>query len=452
MDARPSILFIIADDASWCHFRAYGEKAVQTPHFDSVAREGALFQHAYCASPSCTPSRGAILTGQHIWRLGEGGNLWSFWPNTAPIYTDLLATTGYKIGLTGKGWSPGDFTKYGRKDNPAGPPFANFDAFLATLPPDTPFCFWFGSQNPHRTYKKGSGLARGKKLESVTVPPFLPDTPEVRSDLLDYLSEIEDFDAELGRLLAALERTGRAQNTLVVVTSDNGFPFPHGKTNLYDAGTRMPLAMRWPGHIKPGTVSDALVSHTDFAPTFLEAAGIKIPDTVTGQSLLSLLTSPQPLPASRRGSNRDVVYFGRERHFVKARMGNAGYPVRAVRTRDFLYIHNLAPDRWPAGDPPLFSDIDQADSINGSPSKQAVVEGSDRRFAAWATEKRPAEELYDLKADPHQLTNVTADPKHAKMLARLRTQLDETLRKTGDPRVSGKDDFDRYPSSSGPRK
>jgi len=441
MDTRPSLLFVIADDASWCHFGAYGEKAVQTPHFDRVAREGALFTHAFCASPSCTPSRGGILTGQPIWRLGEGANLWSFWPNTAPVYTDLLAAAGYKIGLTGKGWGPGDFTKYGRKANPAGPPFASFDAFLKTVTDDAPFCYWFGSQNPHRTYKTGSGQARGKKLDSATVPPFLPDTPEVRSDLLDYLSEIEDFDSELGRLLATLERTGRAQNTLVVVTSDNGFPFPHGKTNLYDAGARMPLAIRWPGRIKPGQKRSELVSHTDLAPTFLEAAGVSIPPEVTGQSLL-------PLLMSGKKQKRDAVYFGRERHFVKARAGNLGYPARAIRTMDFLYIRNLAPERWPAGDPPLYSDIDQADSIKGSPSKQAVVESTDPRFAAWAIAKRPAEELYDLKADPHQLTNLAASPKHAKPLARLRTQLDETLQKTGDPRAAGKDDFDRYPSFS----
>lgn len=441
MDTRPSLLFVIADDASWSHFGAYGDPVAQTPHFDKVAREGALFTHAFCASPSCTPSRGGILTGQYIWRLGEGANLWSFWPNTAPVYPDLLAAAGYTIGHTGKGWAPGDFAKHGRKDNPAGPRFASFEAFLKTVTDDAPFCFWFGSGNPHRTYETGIGRKRGKKLQSVVVPPFLPDTPEVRSDLLDYYSEIEDFDRELGGLLAALERAGRAQNTLVVVTSDNGFPFPHGKTNLYDAGTRMPLAIRWPGRIKPGQKRPELVSHADLAPTFLEAAGLPIPPEITGQSLLPLLTAGKK-------QERSAVYFGRERHFVKARAGNLGYPARAVRTRDFLYIRNLAPERWPAGEPPLYSDIDQAGSLKGSPSKQAVVESTDPRFALWATAKRPADELYDLKADPHQLTNLAASPKHAKTLARLRTQLDQTLQKTGDPRAAGRDNFDHYPSFS----
>ncbi|WP_394794991.1 sulfatase [Armatimonas sp.] len=446
MDTRPSILFVIADDASWSHFGAYGDPVAQTPNFDRVAREGALFTHAFCASPSCTPSRGGILTGQHIWRLGEGANLHSFWPNTAPVYPDLLAAAGYAVGHTGKGWGPGDFAKHGRENNPAGPRFASFDAFLKTIASaETPFCFWFGSLNPHRVYEKGIGRKRGKKLENVVVPPFLPDTPEVRSDMLDYYSEIEDFDGELGGLLALLERTGRAQNTLVVVTSDNGFPFPHGKTNLYDAGARMPLAIRWPGRIKPGQKRRELVSHTDVAPTFLEAAGVPLPKEITGQSLL-------PLLISGKKQKRDVVYFARERHVAAARAGNLGYPARAIRTQDFLYIRNLAPERWPAGDPPLYSDIDQANSINGSPSKQAVVESTDPRFAAWATTKRPADELYDLKTDPHQLTNLATSSKHAKTLARLRTQLDETLKKTGDPRVSGKDDFDRYPSFSGARK
>jgi arylsulfatase A-like enzyme len=202
----------------------------------------------------------------------------------------------------------------------------------------------------------------------------------------------------------------------------------------------MPLAIRWPGRIKPGQKRPELISHTDLAPTFLEAAGVPAPAAMTGQSLLPLLTGKR--------QKRDAVYFGRERHFVKARVGNLGYPARAVRTQDFLYIHNLAPERWPAGDPPLYSDIDQANSIKGSPSKQAVVESTDPRFPTWATAKRPADELYDLKADPHQLTNLAANPKHAKTLARLRTQLDQTLQKTGDPRAAGKEDFDRYPSFS----
>ena len=435
---KPNLLFVIADDASWNHFGAYGDKIAQTPHFDRVAREGMLFPHAYCASPSCTPSRGAILTGQHFWRLGEGGNLWSYWPNTAPVYTDLLQEAGYAVAHTGKGWGPGDFAKQGRKDNPAGPATPSFDRFLDTVKAEQPFCFWFGSQNPHRPYTKGNGVRRGKKPESVEVPPFLPDTPDVRSDLLDYYSEIEDFDQELGKLLSSLEKSGRAGETMVVVTSDNGFPFPRGKTNLYDAGTRMPLAIRWPGHIAPGTQCAELVSQTDFAPTFLEAAGLKPPSVMTGQSLLPLLQG--------KSQKRDAVYFGRERHYSRAREGNVGYPSRAVRTQDHLYIRNFAPERWPSGDPPRYSDIDQADSLAGSPSKQAAVESKTGRFFELAVGKRPAEELYDLRTDPHQLVNLAESSAHAAVKTRLRQQLDETLRRTGDPRVLGKGDaFDRYP-------
>lgn len=438
MVPQPNILFVIADDASWAHFGAYGNKAVQTPHFDRVAREGMLFHHTYCASPSCTPSRGAILTGQYIWRLGAGGNLWSYWPNAAPLYTDLLREAGYAVAHTGKGWAPGDFAQHGRKDNPAGPRVASFDSFLDTVKANQPFCFWFGSQNPHRTYTKGSGLRRGKKLESTEVPPFLPDTPEVRSDLLDYYSELEDFDQELGALLSTLEKRGRAGETIVVVTSDNGFPFPRGKTNLYDAGTRMPLAIRWPGRVAAGSVCAELVSQTDLAPTFLEAAGLKLPTVMTGKSLLPLL--------QRKAQKRDEVYFGRERHVSKGRAGNVGYPSRALRTKEYLYIRNFAPERWPAGDPPLYSDIDQADSIAGSPSKQAVVESKAGPFFELAVGKRPAEELYLLARDPHQLTNLAGHPAQSALQTRLRQQLEETLRKTGDPRVLGKgDEFDRYP-------
>ncbi len=449
-DRRPNILLCIADDASWYHFGANGDPVVRTPAFDRVAREGVNFRHAFCSSPSCTPSRGALLTGQHFWRLGEGANLWSRWPNTAPVYPDLLARAGYRVGLKGKGWGPGDFKFHGRDTNPSGPAVKDFAAFLDSVPAGTPFCFWFGSVDPHRPYDRGSGLKAGFHLEKVKVPPFLPDTSAVRSDLLDYYAEIERFDRDVAALLKLLEDRGELDQTLVVVTSDNGFPFPRGKATGYDAGVRMPLAIRWPARVKGGRTVDDFVSLTDLAPTFLEAAGLKPPREMTGRSLLPLLRSGRSGQIDKR---RDRVCFGRERH-ANVREGDLGYPIRGLRTDQFLYLRNFAPDRWPAGDPPIYGDVDQANDIAGSPSKQAVVEHSGdpagKRLFDLALGKRPAEELYDLTSDPWQMENVAADPAYAVQRRRLAAELDRELKRTGDPRALNQgDQFDRYHYVSG---
>ena len=444
-DPRPNILFCLADDASWHHFGANGDRVVRTPNFDRVAREGVNFRHAFCSSPSCTPSRGALLTGQQFWRLEDGANLWSRWPNKFPVYPDALAKAGYHVGLKGKGWGPGDATFTGRTNNPAGPGVKDFATFLKNKPADKPFCFWFGSTDPHRLYDLGSGARSGLKIADVQVPPYLPDTPAVRSDILDYYFEVERFDHDVGEMLKLLEDSGQLANTLVVVSSDNGWPFPHGKATCYDAGTRMPLAVRWPARIKGGRTVDDFVSHIDLAPTFLEAAGLKPWPEMTGKSLWPLLASEK---SGQIDATRDKMFFGRERH-ASVREGNVGYPVRAIRTTRFLYLRNFEPDRWPAGDPPIYGDVDQHLDIAGSPSKQAVVEHGDqpavKRLFDLAFSKRPAEELYDLARDPWQTNNVAGQPEFAAAQATLRRELDAYLAATKDPRASGQGaQFDRY--------
>jgi N-sulfoglucosamine sulfohydrolase len=440
--ARPNILFAIADDWSWPHAGAYGDRTVATPTLDRIAREGARFTHAFTAAPSCTPSRAAILTGQPAHRLAEGGNLHSFLPARFAVYPELLEAQGYFVGFTRKGWGPGQFEPGGRTRNPAGPQFSGFDEFMKQRPAGRPFCFWFGSQDPHRPYEKGSGLKAGLKLESVSVPPFLPDTPDVRSDLLDYYLEVQRFDREVGEILDKLEASGELDNTLVVVTSDNGMPFPRAKANVYDAGARMPLAIRWPARIPAGAVVDAFVSHTSLAPTFLEAAGLPRADGMTGASLLDLANS-------REVAGNDRVFIERERH-ANVRRGDLSYPMRAVRTREFLYIRNLRPDRWPAGDPEQYVAVGPFGDIDGGPTKSLLLDRRDdpaiARFFSLATAKRPAEELYDLRSDPGQIVNVAGEPRFGSTRKELRASLDKWMRDTGDPRAtSDADPWDRYP-------
>ena len=268
----------------------------------------------------------------------------------------------------------------------------------------------------------------------------MADCEETRSDLLDYLQAAERFDRDTGEVLKLLEAAGQLDNTLVVMTSDNGLPFPRAKANLYDAGTRMPLAIRCPALFKGGRTINDLVSHVDFAPTFLELAGVKVPAAMTGRSFLSVLTSNKD---GQVDPARDRIFSMRERHAWVRRNG-LGYPSRALRTRDFLFIRNYEPDRWPAGDP----DLDgggSATSATATPARPrpgcspTAKPSATSASSASPSASAPREELYDLKADPDQLNNVADRPEYAPRRAELSAALDAYLKETKDPRAIGGD-------------
>lgn len=458
MTKRPNILVAIADDQAWPHASAYGCRFVNTPAFDRVAEEGVLFTNAFCSAPSCSPSRASLLTGCNPWQLAEGGVLWSLLPARFPVYPDLLEAHGYHVGHTNKGWGPGSVEASGRTRNPAGPGYqartnapptacmsrndyaANFADFLNDRPAGAPFCFWYGSKEPHRAYEKGSGRRAGKRLEDVEVPPYLPDCEEVRSDLLDYALEIEWFDTHLGRMLQMLEEAGELDHTLVVVTGDNGLPFPRAKANLYEHGMHVPLAIRWGSEVPGGRTVTDFVSFIDLAPTFLEAAGLLPGDGMAGRSLLEVLTSGR---SGRVDPSRDHVLTGIERH-AYCRRGNVGYPCRALRTDDYVYIRNFHPERWPAGDPPVYGDVD------ASPTKNYLLahrhEPAVQPFFDLAFGQRPAEELFAVREGYACLRNLASEPSEREVKQALWKQLEEELRAQEDPRIVGDGEvFDTYP-------
>jgi N-sulfoglucosamine sulfohydrolase len=454
---RPNVLFAIADDWGWPHAGAYGDPVVKTPTFDRLAREGVLFQHAYVSSPSCTPSRGAILTGQWHWRLEAGADLWSIFPDKFATYPEMLRDAGYAVGVTGKGWGPGRTETPGREL--AGKRFKDFEEFLAHRPKGTPFCFWLGTSDPHRPYEPGSGAASGMALEKIKLAGCFPDVPEVRSDVADYYFEVQRFDRLVGAALAALEEIGELDNTIVVMTGDHGMPFPRGKSNLYDTGTRVPLAIRWPGKVAAGRTVDDFVSLTDLAPTFLQAAELQVPEDMTGRSLMDVLTSGK---SGRIDPARSFVLVGKERHVPAQEAPNmGGYPCRAIRTHEYLYIRNFRPDRWPNGTPDYehaaIPGAWYADCDNG-PTKSYMIENRDRdalhrRLYELAFAKRPAEELYDLRKDPEQLNNVAAESDYADVKREIAGRLMVQLKQTGDPRASGGGDaFDEQPYLGGAPK
>ena len=428
---KPNVLFLIADDWSYPHAGIYGDKNVRTPTFDWIAQHGASFSHAFCAAPSCSPSRASILTSRYPHQLESAGNLWSIFPNKFSNWVSILNEHGYHTGKSRKGWAPGDFEKGGYKHNPAGKNYESFEDFIQHRKKGQPFSFWFGSSDPHRPYEPNSGVKTGMDRQTVEVPGFLPDVDCVRNDILDYYYEIERFDRECGAILHKIDQMGELENTLIIMTSDNGMPFPRAKANLYDYGTRMPLAIFWPKGLRDGRNIEEFVNFIDLGPTILEVANIDIPDDFSGHSVLSLLNG------SEDGRPRDHVFVERERH-ANVRKGDLSYPSRGIRTRDYLLIKNFEPDRWPAGDPSTHQSVGQYGDVDNSISKFLILAGRDdpdsRRLFDLSFSKRPTIELYEVKSDPYNLINRAEDPALQGKKKELLNTLDAWMSSSGDRR------------------
>jgi len=483
-EKRPNVLIAISDDQSYPHTSAYGYAAISTPSFDRVARAGALFHNAFAPAPGCSPMRAAFLTGRNIWQIENAGTHASSFPKKYEVFQDRLEQSGYFVGFTGKGWGPGNWEASGRPRNPAGTMFseikaktppgirnidyaANFAHFLSKRPKDQPFSFWYGASEPHRVFEKGIGRKHGLDPAKVVVPPFLPDTPEIRDDLLDYCFEIEWFDQHLGRMLDLLEEAGELENTIVIVTSDNGMSFPAAKANAYEYGIHLPLAIAWPERFGGEQSIADLVNLIDVTATIYEATGVEPPQKFppAGRSLLTRLTTgadPQP---------RTAVYSGRERH-SSSRYHSLGYPQRCVRTADYLYIRNFRPERWPAGTPQKYNSVTYGPDgnilaselgpshggyhdIDACPTLDFLIAHRDEPEIApyfqHAVSRRPAEELFDIRADPGCMKNLAEDANYADTKKQLAEQLENYLRATEDARVTsadGGDIWETYPRYS----
>ena len=467
LTTRPNILFCIADDATYKHMGAYGTKWVKTPAFDRIAEQGLLFANAYTPNAKCGPSRSCIVTGRNSWQLEEAGNHWSSFPTKFKTYAEVLSENGYDVGLTAKGVAPVlALTKDGKKRHLLGKTFnnkkttpptngisdidyaENFADFLNNKPKDKPFCFWYGGFEPHRRYENGSGLKKGnKKLEDVEeVPSFWPDKATVRTDMLDYALEIEYFDSHLGKMLKTLEEKGMLDNTIIVVTSDNGMPFPRVKGQAYEYSNHLPLAIMWKKGIKqPGRIIKDFVSFIDFAPTFLELAGVEESKSqmkpIEGKSLTDILYSETN--GENISNNRDFVLIGKERHDV-GRPNDLGYPIRGIRKGDYLLVLNFETDRWPSGNPATgYLNTD------GGATKTQILndrrETGTNKYWDFCFGKRSKKELYNVVNDPFCLNNLIHSTELSEIAINLETKLIKELKTQKDPRMFGNGKiFDEY--------
>lgn len=501
---RPNILFAISDDQSFAHTSFEGSQFVHTPAFDKIAKEGVYFTNCIAGSPGCAPSRSAIVTGRHHWQNEQSGQHASSWLKKHIPFIDLLENNDYQTGRTGKGVSPfryanGMQDSLFRKTDAGGlyhsnitynkasdervangisntDYFENFKYFIENKKEDSPFFFWYGAKEPHRSFEEGSWKRLDKKLEDAEVPGFLPDNDVIRGDLLDYAVEIEWFDLHLQRMLDYLEQIGELENTIVIVTSDNGMAFPSAKANAFEYGVHVPLAIRFPKDFPGGRIIKDPIGFIDLAPTILELTqtGSEGMLPLSGNSIVSILTSQEE---GKVDPKRKYAFAGRERH-SSSRYLNWGYPQRVIRSEDYIYIWNAKPDRWPTGAPQRLNANDTTQlmgmfgldaqgkyihqaaftDIDDCPSKTFIIENYEkeevRPYFDLIEKKRPEVELYNIVEDPFCRNNLAGNPLNSEIETELKEALFKELKVSKDPRVVGpnKEIFDTYKRYSPMRK
>lgn len=416
---RPHVVLFIADDYSWHDAGPYGAKDARTPNLDRLARESMRFDAAFAASPTCVPSRSSLYTGLYPIRNGAHANhsLVREGVRSLPQYMSEL---GYRVVIAGKthvGPRAAFPFEYLDESNvmPAGKNHvlwtdlntAAVDGLLGTHDrAGKPLCLVVCAHSPHVYWPENDGYDPAK----VTVPPYLLDTPQTRTALCRYYTDVTWMDRQLGEVVASLGRHGYAAETLLAFTADQGAQFPFAKWNVYDAGIRVPLLVRWPGRVTAASSSTAaLVSLVDLLPTFLEAAGGKAPADVDGRSFL-------PVLLGRSDRHHDAVFAA---HTGDGQMNRS--PQRCVRTGRFKLIVNLVPDA------PHKTHISDGAGVDGKGYWDSWLKRAEGDAAAAAVvrryRQRPAAELYDLAADPYEQRDLAADPAHAATLDDLSGKL-----------------------------
>jgi N-sulfoglucosamine sulfohydrolase len=427
--SRPrNVLLMIADDLG-LHTGAYGDKSAITPNLDRLAQEGVRFTNAFCTTPSCSASRSVLHSGLHNHANGQYGHAHAFHnfaylPFVKPC-SALLKEAGYKTGVVGKMHvNPIQRFRWDLDSQGADRDVRNMADRAQTFIQSSSGMPWFlqiGFGDPHRD---ATGFAnrdyKGVKRTpfdpaKVPVPSFLPDNPPTRAEIAEYYEASNRCDQGVGMLLDILKSSGQLDNTLVIFLSDNGMPFPNAKTNLYDAGARLPLIVRAPGNRAGGAVNNAFVSWTDITPTILDFTGAKPPEyAMHGRSFLPVLEQENP-------SGWDHVFFSHTFHEV-----TMYYPVRGMRNARYKYLRNLFSEL----EFPFASDL--FESKTWQSIRAAGETGTIGRRKASRYLHRSPEELYDIKADPDELNNLADQPQHRAALDAMRSEVKAFQQRTKD--------------------
>jgi uncharacterized sulfatase len=420
----PHVVIFLADDLSRNDCTIYNPGCgIRTPNMERVAREGLVFTHAFVASPSCAPSRGALLTGLSPARNGAMFN------HTVPErqhrrWPAYFQALGYEVAAIGKVAHYATVQQYGfdhcshfnyHQDD-------CIDAAITWLEKRSlakPLCLFVGSNWPHVPWPEKTDY----QAEAIALPPTQVDTPETRQWRARYAAAVGNADRDLGRVYDAAHRH-LGENLLFLFSSDNGAQFPFGKWNCYEDGTHVPLVAVWPGKVRPGTRTGAMVTWEDLLPTCLEAVGAAAPPAgtgpgqITGRSFLGVLKGEQQ-------GHRDRIFTT---HSGDGKMNN--YPMRSARTREWKYVRNLTPEAE------HHTHVDLAAAADGEAYWASWTRKAATNAAAAAVvqryHQRPAEELYEVEKDPYELNNLAGKPEQADRLARFRTELNDWMRSNGD--------------------
>ena len=411
---RPNVVLIIADDVS-ADFSCFGGQ-VETPHIDGLALDGVRFDNAYVTASSCSPSRNSIITGRYPHNTGAP-ELHMNLPEGQFMFPQALKEAGYYTVLSGK-WHMGEATRPAfdlldaahYPNDPTGA--VNWIQILQQRPKDRPFFLWYSAFDAHRPWE-GDAEARPHDPAALDLPVGIPDTPIARADFASYCDEVRRFDRYVGAVVAELKAQEVFENTLILVLSDNGRPFPRSKTSLYDSGMKTPLVAHWPeGKFQTGAVSDSLVSSIDLAPAILEAAGLPLAAQLQGHSLLPICRDPEV-------ETRDFLFGERNWHVQRA----CG---RLVRQGDWVYMRDFTPGSY------SFQMVNHEDGAYAELLRlRAEGELSAVQSEVFSTD-RPEELLFNVSDDPDQLNNLAANPEHRQILLTLRRALDDWQARTGD--------------------
>jgi uncharacterized sulfatase len=410
---RPNIVYIMADDLTHRDLACYGGQAF-TPHIDQLAEAGMRMTRCFQAAPMCSPTRHNIYTGLYPVKSGAYPNH-TFAKDGTQSVVHYLKPMGYRVALSGKKHIAPQAVfpfEYSGNNNP------DMQAIELLMTESkaagTPFCLFACSNEPHSPWNKGD--ASRYPADKVTLPPYFVDTPETRADFSDYLAEITYFDGQVGEILALLDKHNLTDNTLVIVTSEQGNGFAFAKWTCYDSGLQSAMICRWPGRIKPGTTSAAMVEYVDILPTMINAAGGKVAEHLDGKSFLNVLEG-------KTDKHKEHVYgIMTTRGIIN---GSDHYGIRSVRSETHKLIINLTPEVE-------FSNACTQSKVFDSWEQKAAAGDADAAATVARYKHRPAIELYDVIHDPLEMINIAGRAENALLIDGLQTKLTEWMQSQGD--------------------